>query len=150
VDGAVGQRLSETAAGADAGQLSVLEQEFEGENYFIASEQLSAADRPWRVVAIVRGAGLLRTVDASNLLLVGLVLLITGLACFAGYLIAAGVGRPLKALQADARIARQGNFELMGEMDSGYREIDEAHGILRDLAQQKRGLGARPAEAQRD
>lgn len=141
VDGAVGQRLVE--ATADAGQLSVLEQEFDGESYFVASEQLGAADRPWRVVAIVRGAGLLRTVDASNLMLVGLVLLVTGLACFAGYLIAAGVGRPLKDLHRDAKIARQGNFELMGDVASGYREIDETHATLRAMAQEKRGLAPR-------
>jgi hypothetical protein len=141
VDGAVGGRLVEASAGAaEGGQLTVLEQEFEGEDYFVASEQLSEANWPWRVVAIVRGAGLLRTVDASNLLLVGVVILLTGLTCFAGFLIASGVGKPLKELHRDAKIARQGNFELMGDMASGYREIDEPHAALRALAEEKRGL----------
>ena len=49
----------------------------------------------------------------------------------------------MKELHRDAKIARQGNFELMGEMESGYREIDETHGVLREMAQEKRGLAPR-------
>lgn len=55
-------------------------------------------------------------------------------------MIAQRIGRPLVALHRDAQVARQGNVELMDDLQSGYREIDDTHEILRAFAAERRGL----------
>jgi len=142
VDGAVGSLLL-AGPGGGAQALSVEEHEIDGEDYFVASETLGDEGRPWRVVAIVRAAGIVRTLQSGNLLLLAVVLFTSGFACFAGWLVAGSIGRPVAELRRDAGHARQGNFELMSETPSGLAEIDDTHDALKTLAEQRRGLGPR-------
>jgi len=140
VEGAVGAAVMARAAQpSGAAAATVQEQAFDGRDYFVATGGIGDDSWPWRVVAIVPAAGILRTLHASNLLLVGVVLLTAALAAFVGYLVARGVGRPLASLHRDAQLARRGNFEMMEETATGDREIDETREALRALARQQRG-----------
>jgi hypothetical protein len=140
VEGAVGDRLMAQAAQESGSDMpTVSDEAFEGEDYFVASGGIGDAKWPWRVVAIVPAASIMRSMESGTLLLLGIVLLTTILACFVGYVVALSVGRPLVALHEEAKLARHGNFEVMGAISSGYREIDETDEILRALAKQQRG-----------
>jgi hypothetical protein len=44
-------------------------------------------------------------------------------------------------LLEDAQLARNGNIELMGDMNTGFREIDETDKILKEFATQRRRGG---------
>lgn len=140
VDGAVGRLLLAETASAGVQALSVAEHEIEDEDYYVAAETLGDSGRPWRVVAIVRAAGVVKTLQSGNLLLLAVVLFTTGFACLAGWLIAGGVGRPMAQLRRDAAQAQQGNFELMSEDPSGIPEVDDTHDALKAMAERQRGL----------
>ena len=137
VDGAVGRLVMADAVG---GGLSVTEHEIDGEDYYVAAETLGEDSRPWRVVAQVRAAGIVKTLQSGNLLLLAVVLFTTGLGCLAGWLIAGSIGRPMAQLRRDAGHARQGNFELMSEETTGIPEVDDTHTALKQLAERQRGL----------
>jgi hypothetical protein len=140
IDGAVGRLVMAETAAVGSGALNVAEHEIDGEDYFVAAETLGDEGRPWRVVALVRAAGIVKTLQSGSLLLLAVVLFTTGFACLAGWVISGSIGRPLAELRRDAAHAQQGNFELMSDEPSGIAEIDETHEALKALAERQRGL----------
>jgi len=118
---------------------SMWETAFEGRDYVVASGGIGDANWPWRVISIVPSAEFASVLRSVDLLLFGVLFLATILACAFGYGLSVSVGRPLAALHRDAQLARHGNFEVMEEINSGYREIDETNEILRELSRHQRG-----------
>jgi hypothetical protein len=59
-------------------------------------------------------------------------------ACLVGYAMSRAIGTPMAKLLMNAQLARNGNIELMEEVNSGSREIDETNKILKELATQQR------------
>ena len=51
-------------------------------------------------------------------------------------------GALLKTLHRNAVLARNGNIELMAEMATGDKEIDETAAVLYDLGKQRRQEGS--------
>jgi hypothetical protein len=55
------------------------------------------------------------------------------------------VGTPMEQLLTNAKLARNGNIELMDELNTGSIEIDETDKILKEFATQRRRRG--PSES---
>ena len=51
------------------------------------------------------------------------------------------IGAPVTKLLANAQLARNGNIELMTDVNSGSREIDKIDGILKEFATERRRRG---------
>ena len=143
IDGPLGDKIvarSSEPAGANAPV--VLEAASGGQDYFVAMGQMTNANWPWQIIAMVPEKSLVEVARASNLLLIGVILLATALACAIGYGLAQSIGRPIAALHANAKFGRNGNIELMEDVASGYEEIGDTADILYELAEQRRRHGA--------
>ena len=110
---------------------------------------MSNIDWPWQVVVTVPKTRQLEPVSESTFILIGAIGLATLFACAIGYATSRAIGAPMTQLLENAQLARNGNFELMGDVNSGFREIDETGEILKELATQRRRGGplATPASA---
>jgi hypothetical protein len=62
-------------------------------------------------------------------------------ACAIGYATSRAIGAPMTQLLSNAQLARNGNIELMRDVNTGLREIDETGEILKELATQLRRRG---------
>jgi hypothetical protein len=51
-------------------------------------------------------------------------------ACVIGYVTSRSIGVPMTQLLTNAQMARNGNIELMEDVNTGYREIAEIDEIL--------------------
>jgi nitrogen fixation/metabolism regulation signal transduction histidine kinase len=111
---------------------------------------MSNKDWPWQLVVTVPKTGQLEPASKSIFILIGAIALATLLACAIGYAMSRAIGAPMARLLTNAQLARKGNIELMEDVTSGSREIDETDKILKELAtQQRRGrpLAATAASA---
>ena len=143
----VRKRLSEPVG---TGSANVWEAEADGQHYFVAVGQMSNKDWPWQLVVTVPKTGQLEPASKSIFILIGAIALATLLACAIGYAMSRAIGAPMARLLTNAQLARKGNIELMEDVTSGSREIDETDKILKELAtQQRRGrpLAATAASA---
>ena len=138
---AVDQLAAQAAEQAGSDMAVVREEEADGRDYFIAVGQMSDINRPWKVVVIAPKTSQMEVGGTSNLLFIGIVLLVSALACIAGYLLSRSFGRPLTTLRRNALLARNGNIEMMQPVNTGYREIDETANALYDMAKQRRQDG---------
>jgi hypothetical protein len=138
VEGTVGTRLSELAR---THSRSVWEEEVDGQRYFVAVGQTPNIDWPWHLVVTVPIARQLDPAFASTITLAGVIGLATLLGCAIGYALSRAIGAPVAQLLSNAQFARNGNIELMEDVNTGTREIDEIGEILKDLATERRRKG---------
>ncbi len=136
-----GQLIARLAEQQGGNATTVWEEEAEGEDYFVAVGQMSDAKWPWQTVVIVPKTGQMEIGHTSNLLLIGVILLATALACIFGYLLSRSIGKPLATLHRNALLARNANIEIMDKLATGSKEIDETAAVLYDLAAQRRRGG---------
>ncbi len=134
----VGKRLSEPAGTRSA---NVWEMEANGQYYFVAVGQMSNIDWPWQLVVTVPRTRQLEPASQSTIILIGAIGLATLFACAIGYAMSRSIGAPMARLLTNAQLARNGNIELMEDVNSGSREIDETDKILKELATQRRRGG---------
>jgi hypothetical protein len=146
VEGTAGKRLSELTGARSA---SVWEEEVDGQHYFVAVGQMSNIDWPWQVVVAVPKTQQLEPASKTTITLIGVIGLATLLGCAIGYAMSRAIGAPVTKLLANAQLARNGNIELMTDVNSGSREIDKIDGILKEFAteRRRRGPSAKTASA---
>jgi len=143
IEGVVGKQLSElTGARSKA---NVWEAEADGQPYYVAAGQMSNIDWPWQLVVTVPKTRQLEPASESTVVLIGIIGLATLLACAIGYAMSRAVSAPLSQLLTNAQLARNGNIELMEDIHTGSREIDETGEILKDFATQRRAPLVSPA-----
>jgi Cache domain len=138
VEGTAGKRLSKLTGARSA---SVWEEEADGQHYFVAVGQMSNIDWPWQVVVTVPTTRRLEPASESTVILIGVIGLATLLACAIGYAMSRAIGAPVTQLHTNAQLARNGNIELMADVNSGSREIDEVGEILKEFATDRRRKG---------
>jgi hypothetical protein len=134
----VRKRLSEQAGMHSA---NVWEAEVDGEHYFVAVGQMSNIDWPWQLVVTVPRAQQLEPAFGSTAILIGAIGLATLLACAIGYATSRVIGAPMAQLLTNAKLAYNGNIELMTDVNTGSREIDETNKIIKEFATQRRRGG---------
>lgn len=139
-------RVSDTSA-ADA-QAVWQEQSGDG-NHIIAVGRIASANWPWNIVAIFPETDIIGISSGSDLSLIGIALLATALAIAIGYILAQSIGRPLTVLRNNANMARNGNIELMEEVNSGYDEINGTAVVLAELGEMRRNRGTSAASKSR-
>ena len=130
------KRLSEPVGTRSS---NVWEAEADGKHYFVAVGQVSNIDWPWQVVVTVPRTGLLQAASKSTIILIGAMGLAALIAFAIGYATSRAIGAPMTQLLSNAQLARHGNIELMEDVNTGLREIDETGKILKELATQQRG-----------
>ncbi|MGH6710747.1 MAG: hypothetical protein ACREEK_17460, partial [Bradyrhizobium sp.] len=62
-------------------------------------------------------------------------------ACATGYAMSRAVGAPIAQLHTNAQLARNGNIELMKDVNTSSREIGEVNKILKEFAKLRRSKG---------
>jgi hypothetical protein len=145
IEGDIGERLrSRFSQPLGAMPASVWEEESDGQDYIVAIGQMSEIKLPWQVIAIVPATRESEIGDAANLILIAVILAATLLACLVGYLLSRKLGGPVAALHRNATLARNGNVEMLAEVTTGDREIDETAQALHDLAVLRRRDQAAP------
>jgi hypothetical protein len=127
--------LSEPAGTRSA---NVWEAEADGQQYFVAVGQMSNIDWPWQLVVTVPRTRQLEPASESTIVLIGAIGLATLFACAIGYAMSRVIGAPMAQLLTNAQLARNGNIELMADVNTGSREIDETDKILKEFATQRR------------
>lgn len=137
--GAVRQWLAKPATTRGA---AVWEASAGGQRYFVAVGKMSNIDWPWQLVVMVPRTKQLELGSDSNIFLIAALGFATLFAFAVAYATSRAVGAPLALLLANARQARQGNIELMDDLNTGASEIDETNEILKALAAQRRGVGS--------
>jgi hypothetical protein len=120
---------------------NVWEAEADGQRYFVAVGQMSNIDWPWQLVVTVPKTRQLEPASESTMILIGVIGLVTLFACAVGYAISRAIGAPMVQLLTNAQLARNGNIELMEDVNTGSREIDEVNEILKEFASKRRGEG---------
>jgi hypothetical protein len=143
VDGTLAEsvltRLSEPVGGRSS---NVWEAKANGQHYFVAVGQMSNIDWPWQVVVTVPRTGLLESAaNSTTIALIGAIGLATLFACAIGYATSRAISAPMTQLLSNAQLARNGNIELMQDVNTGSKEIDETDKILKELATQLRRGG---------
>ena len=138
VEGTAGKRLSELTGARSA---SVWEEEADGQHYFVAVGRMSNIDWPWQLVVTVPKTRQLEPASNTTVTLIGVIGLVTLVACAIGYAVSRAIGTPVTRLLTNAQLARDGNIELMADVNSGSREIDEIDGILKEFATERRRRG---------
>jgi hypothetical protein len=139
IEGTLGDRvrkwLSEPAGTRSA---NVWEAEADGQQYFVAVGQMSNIDWPWQLVVTAPRTRQLEPASESTITLIGAIGLATLFACAIGYAMSQVIGAPMTQLLTNAQLARNGNIELMADVNTGSREIDETDKILKEFATQRR------------
>jgi len=74
----------------------------------------------------------------STVILIGVIGLPTLLACAIGYAMSRAIGAPVAQLRTNAELARNGNIELMEDVNTGSKEINEINEILKEFSTQRR------------
>ena len=135
IEGTASKRLSEPSGTRSA---NVWEEEAGGQHYFVAVGQMSNIDWPWQLVVTVPKTGQLEPASKSSVFLIGIIALATLFACSIGYAMSRLIGGPVTQLLTNAQQARIGNIELMQDVRTGSKEIDEIGKILKEFAMQRR------------
>jgi len=138
IEGKTAKRLSEPTSTRSA---NVWEEDVDGQHYFVAVGQMSNIDWPWQLVVTVPKSRQLESASRSTPILIGVTGLATLFACAIGYAMSRAIGRPVTQLLTNARLARNGNIELMTEVNSGSREIRDIDEVLKEVAAQRRRKG---------
>jgi hypothetical protein len=142
IEGTLGERVRKRLSeSAGTRSTNVWEAEEDGQDYFVAVGQMSNIDWPWQVVVTVPKTRQLEPASESTFILIGAIGLATLFACAIGYATSRAIGAPMTQLLENAQLARNGNIELMGDVNTGFREIDETGEILKELATQRRRGG---------
>lgn len=123
------KRLSEPGS-------NVWEEEADGQRYFVAVGQMSHIDWPWQVVVTVPRTG---PATPRTSILIGVMGLAALLALAIAYATSRSVSAPMAQLLSNAQLARNGNIELMEDVNTDLREINEVSKILKELATKQRG-----------
>ena len=144
LDESVRKRLSEPTGTRSA---NVWEAEAEGQHYFVAVGQMSNVDWPWQLVVTVPKTRQLEPASGSTIILIFVIGLATLVACVIGYAMSRALGAPMTQLLTNAQLARNGNIELMADVNTGSREIDEIDKILKEFATERRRTGPLPTTA---
>ena len=131
----VRKQLSESA---DTRSANVSEAEVDGQHYFIAVGKMSHVDWPWQLVVTVPRTQQLEPTSGADIILVGVIGIATLLACAIAYAMSRAIGAPMAQLLTNAKLARNGNIELMEEINTGSIELDETDKILKEFATQRR------------
>ncbi len=131
----VRKRLSEPAS---RGSANVWEVDADGQPYFVAVGQMSNIDWPWQLVVTAPRIRQLEPASKSTIILIGVIGLAALFASAIGYAMSWAIGAPMAQLLTNAQLARNGNIELMPDVNTGSREIDETGKILKELATQRR------------
>ena len=134
------KRLSEPVGTRSS---NVWEAEADGQHYFVAVGGMSNIDWPWQVVVTVPRSELAQPASQSTSILIGAMGLAALLASAIGYATSRAISAPMTQLLSNAQLARNGNIELMEDVNSGLREIDETSEILKELATQQRAKDRR-------
>ena len=139
IEGTLGEsaqkRVSERISTRSA---NVWDAEADGQHYFVAVGQMSNIDWPWQLVVTVPKTRQLEPVSKATIVLIGVIGLATLFACAIGYAMGRAIGAPVTQLLTNAQLARNGNIELMEDVNTGSREINEIDEILKELATQRR------------
>ena len=135
IEGVAGKRLSELTGALSA---NVWEAEAGGQPYFVAAGKMSNIDWPWQLVVTVPKTRQLEPASESTVLLIGAIGLATLLACAIGYAMSRAIGAPVAQLRTNAELARNGNIELMEDVNTGSKEINEINEILKEFSTQRR------------
>jgi hypothetical protein len=135
IEGVAGKRLSELTGALSA---NVWEAEAGGQQYFVAAGKMSNIDWPWQLVVTVPKTRQLEPASGSTITLIGVIALAALFACAVGYAMSRAIGLPVTQLLENARLARNGNIELMDGLNTGSKEINEIDEILKELAAQRR------------
>ena len=138
IEGTAAKQLSELTG---KGSANAWEAEADGQRYFVAVGQMSNIDSPWQLVVTVPKTRQLEPASESTIILIGVLGLATLLACAIGYAMSRAIGGPVTQLLENAQLARSGNIELMEDVRTGSREIDEIGEILKEFAMYRRGKG---------
>jgi hypothetical protein len=148
VEGTASKRLAEPTGTRSA---NVWEEEAGGQHYFVAVGQMSNIDWPWQLVVTVPKTGQLEPASKSSVFLIGIIGLATLFACAIGYAMSRIIGAPVTLLLTNAQQARIGNIELMEDVNTGSREIDQIGKILKEFATQRRkgAVTANPAHTEK-
>jgi hypothetical protein len=125
------KRLSELTGNARA---NVWEENADGQNYFVALGQMSNIDWPWQLVVTVPQTRYLKPASETTVTLLAVIGIVALFACVIGYVTSRSIGAPMSQLLTNARMARNGNVELMEDVKTGYREIAEMDEVLKELA----------------
>ena len=107
----------------------------------LRSARMSNIDWPWQLVVTVPKTRQLEPASGSTIILIGVIGLATLFACAIGYAMSRAIGAPMTQLLTNAQLARNGNIELMADVNAGSREIDEIDEILKEFATQRRRKG---------
>ncbi|HEX5213072.1 MAG TPA: cache domain-containing protein [Pseudolabrys sp.] len=121
---------------------AVWEAQADGRHYFVAVGKMSSINWPWQLVVMVPRTRQLEVGAESNLFLIGALAFSTLFSLAVAYATSRAVGAPLGQLLANARLARNGNVELMDDLNTGSEEIDETDKILKELAAVRRETGS--------
>ena len=143
IEGKLAERVREQlrdSAGMRSAKVS--EAEVDGQHYFVAVGGMSNVDWPWQVVVTVPRNRQLEPASETNIILIGFIGLATLLAFAIGYAMSRAIGAPMGQLLTNAKLARNGNIELMDELNTGSMEIDETDKILKEFATQRRHGGS--------
>ena len=108
---------------------------------------MSNIDWPWQLVVTVPRTRQLEPASESTIILIGAIGLAALFACAVGYAMSRAIGAPMAQLLTNAQLARNGNIELMEDVNTGSREIDEIDEILKEFAMLRRRKGPLAATA---
>jgi hypothetical protein len=131
----VRRQLLESAATRST---NVSEVDVDGQHHFVAVGRMSNVDWPWQLVVTVPRTQQLEPASGANIILVGVIGLATLLACAIAYAMSRAIGAPMAQLLTNGKLARNGNIELMEEINTGSPEVDETNKILKEFAGQRR------------
>src|SRR6478735_9027461 len=144
IEGTLDERVRK---GLGTRSANVWEADADGQNYFVAVGRMSNIDWPWQLVVTVPRARQLEPASGSTIILIGVIGLAALFACAVGYAMSRAVGAPMAQLLTSAQLARNGNIELMEDVNTGSREIGEIDEILKEFAMLRRRKGPLAATA---
>jgi Cache domain len=143
IEGRLAERVrKQLPESADTRSAKVSEAEVDGQHYFVAVGRMSNVDLPWQVVVTVPRTRQLDPASERNIILIGVIGFAILLACAIGYALSRAIGAPMAQLLTNAKLARNGNIELMEELNTGSIEIDETDKILKEFATRRRREGS--------
>jgi hypothetical protein len=143
IEGTLGERVrNRRSEQTGTRSANVWEAEIEGQHYFVAVGQMSNVDWPWQLVVTAPKTRGLEPASESTIILIGVIILATLFALAIGYAISRAIGAPMAQLLTNAQLARNGNIELIEDVNTGSREIDETNEILKEFAKQRRRKGS--------
>ena len=150
IEGTSGERVrTQLSELAGTRSVNVGEAEADGRHYFVAVGQMSNIDWPWQVVVTVPKTRQLEPASENTIILIVVIGLATLFACAIGYAMSRAIGAPMTQLLTNAQLARNGNVELMADVNTGFREIDKTGEILKEFATQRRRRAPLPSASER-